>query len=117
MWSSGAGRRQLLGAQWTQNEELDPDVGVRVDEAAARPGAPREIRGARNRAQEAIVVARQLARGIAPMGHWRSGTRLGGTRTCVTGASLLFRNGTIATVAMIGDQPRLREFDLAVLDG
>jgi hypothetical protein len=67
MWSSGAGRRQLLGAQWTQNEELDPDVVVRVDEAAARPGAPREIRDARNWAQEAIVVARQLARGIAPM--------------------------------------------------
>jgi RNA polymerase sigma factor (sigma-70 family) len=30
---------------------LDPDVVVRVDEAGARPGAPREIRGARNWAQ------------------------------------------------------------------
>jgi RNA polymerase sigma-70 factor (ECF subfamily) len=40
---------------------LDPDVLVRIDEAAARPGAPREIRGARNWAQGAVAFS-QMAR-------------------------------------------------------
>jgi len=37
---------------------LDPDVRVRIDEAAGRPGAPREIRGARNWAQGAVSFSR-----------------------------------------------------------
>ena len=40
---------------------LDPDVLVRIDEAAGRPGAPREIRGARNWAQCAVTFS-QMAR-------------------------------------------------------
>lgn len=39
---------------------LDPDVVVRIDEAAARPGAPREIHGARNWAQGAIAFSKGL---------------------------------------------------------
>ncbi|HLW48793.1 MAG TPA: hypothetical protein VKW09_13620 [bacterium] len=45
---------------------LDPDVMVRIDEAAARPGAPREIRGARNRAAGAVTLS-QAARFALPM--------------------------------------------------
>jgi RNA polymerase sigma-70 factor (ECF subfamily) len=45
---------------------LDPDVIVRVDEHAARPGAPREIRGAANWAKGAIAFS-QLVRSIQPM--------------------------------------------------
>ena len=48
-------------------EVLDPDVVVRIDEAAARPGAPREIRGARNWAKGAIAFSQQLAGDIRPM--------------------------------------------------
>lgn len=40
---------------------LDPDVLVHIEEAAARPGAPREIRGARNWAQGAVAFS-QMAR-------------------------------------------------------
>jgi hypothetical protein len=40
---------------------LDPDVVVRIDETGARPGAPREIRGARNWAKGAVAFS-QLAR-------------------------------------------------------
>src|SRR5262249_51741668 len=36
---------------------LDPDVVVRLDEAARRPGAPREIRGARNWAAGAVAFS------------------------------------------------------------
>jgi hypothetical protein len=46
---------------------LDPDVVVRVDEAGERPGAPREIRGARNWAKGAVAFSRQLARSVQPM--------------------------------------------------
>src|SRR5262249_11328875 len=37
---------------------LDPDVVVRIDEAAAVPGTPREIRGAQNWAKGAISFSR-----------------------------------------------------------
>ena len=45
---------------------LDPEVVVHIDEAAARPGAPREIRGARNWAKGAMGFA-QFADAIEPM--------------------------------------------------
>src|SRR5215813_10398261 len=44
---------------------LDPDVVIRVDEAAALPGAPREIRGARNWAKGALAFSR-AARFVEP---------------------------------------------------
>jgi hypothetical protein len=46
---------------------LDPGIVVRVDEAAARPSAPREIRGARNWAKGAIAFSRQLTGTEQPM--------------------------------------------------
>jgi RNA polymerase sigma factor (sigma-70 family) len=45
---------------------LDPEVVVRIDEAAARPGAPREIHGAKAWAKGAVAFA-QLARSLQPM--------------------------------------------------
>jgi RNA polymerase sigma-70 factor (ECF subfamily) len=45
---------------------LDPDVLFRVDEAAARPGAPREIRGARKWAKGAIAFS-QVAQKVQLM--------------------------------------------------
>ena len=45
---------------------LDPEVVVRIDEAAARPGAPREIGGARNWAKGAMAFAR-FGKEIEPM--------------------------------------------------
>jgi RNA polymerase sigma-70 factor (ECF subfamily) len=44
---------------------LDRDVVVRVDEAGARPGTPREIRGARNWAKGAVAFS-QFARFAQP---------------------------------------------------
>jgi hypothetical protein len=44
----------------------DPDVVVRVDEAAARPGTPREIRGARNWAKGALAFS-QTMRFVQPV--------------------------------------------------
>ena len=96
---------------------LDPDVVVRVDEAAARPGAPREIRGARNWAKGAIAFSRQLTGSVQPMlvnGEvglvWTPG------RHVFRVLRFSFADGKIATVDIVADPSRLREFDLAVLD-
>jgi RNA polymerase sigma factor (sigma-70 family) len=95
---------------------LDPDVVVRIDEAAARPGAPREIRGARNWAKGAIAFSQQLAGDIramlvngevglvwAPHGHLLRVLRFS------------IASGKIATVDVIAEQARLNELELAVL--
>jgi hypothetical protein len=56
---------------------LDPDVVVRVDEAAARRGAPREIRGARNWATGALALSK-VARFVQPtLVNGAVGLRLG----------------------------------------
>jgi RNA polymerase sigma factor (sigma-70 family) len=96
---------------------LDPDIVARVDEAAARPGAPREIRGARNWAKGAMAFSRQLTGAIQPMlvnGNvglvWTPG---GGVFRVLR---FTFVDGRIATVDVIADPARLRELDLAVLD-
>ena len=96
---------------------LDPDIVVRVDEAAARPGAPREIRGARNWAKGAIAFSRQLTGTVQPMlvnGEvglvWTPGGRV------FRVLRFSFADGKIATVDVIADPARLREFDLAMLD-
>lgn len=93
----------------------DPDVVVRVDEAAARPGAPREIRGAANWAKGAIAFS-QLARMVQPM------LVDGAVGLVWAPRGRLFRvlrfsiaGGKITSVQVIADPARLRELDLAVL--
>jgi RNA polymerase sigma factor (sigma-70 family) len=95
---------------------LDPDVVVQVDEAAARPGAPREIRGARNWAQGAVAFAQAVkfvqpalvngAVGLvwAPRGRLRRAIRF------------TIQHGKIARADIIGNPARLRALDLAVLN-
>ena len=93
---------------------LDPDVVVRVDEALAGPGAPREIRGARNWATGALAfskVARfvQLtlvngAVGLVWAPRGRLFRVLSFTITCQK----------IAEIGVIADPLCLRTLDLAV---
>lgn len=96
---------------------LDPDIVVRIDEAATGSGAPREIRGARNWAKGAIAFSRQLSGTAQPMlvnGEvglvWTPGGRVFRVLHCS------FFGGRIATVDVIADPARLRELDLAVLE-
>jgi len=95
---------------------LDPDVVVRIDEDAARPGAAREIRGARNWARGAVAFA-QFARTVEPMLVdgvpglvWAPGGRLARV------LRFSISDGKIAEVDIIGDPARLRAFDLKLLD-
>jgi RNA polymerase sigma-70 factor (ECF subfamily) len=95
---------------------LDPDVLVHIDEAAAAPGAAREIRGAATWAKNAIAFSRgarfvrpvlvdgTVGAMLAPQGHL---SRV----LCLT-----IKGGKIAQVDIIGDPVRLQELDLAVLE-
>jgi len=95
---------------------LDPDVVVHIDEAAARPGALREIRGAHNFAKGAITFA-QFAHQVEPM--LIDGTvGLAWTREAKLLRALAFslKDGKISQVEIIADTARLEGLDLAVLN-
>src|SRR5512146_1425593 len=92
---------------------LDPNVVVRIDEAAGRPGAPREIRGAENWARGAIAF-RQMARFVEPM------LVDGGVGLVFAPGGKLERvlrfeiaNGKIVGAEIIGEAGRLKEMELA----
>ncbi len=96
---------------------LDPDVIVRVDEAAAQPGKPREIRGAQNWAKGAIAFSRLLTGFIQPMlvdGAVGLVWAPRGKLKRVLRFSLI--RGKIATVDVIADPATLQTLELAVLE-
>jgi RNA polymerase sigma-70 factor (ECF subfamily) len=95
---------------------LDPDVLVRIDEAAGRPGAPREIRGAKNWAMGAVAFA-QLAGSLQPMlvdGKVGLVWAPGGRPSRVL--SFTVTNGKIVGAEIIADPARLRALQLAPLN-
>ena len=94
---------------------LDPDVVVRVDEAGARPGAPREIRGARNWAKGAIAFS-QFAQSIQPMLVDGAVGLLWAPRGRLSRVlRFTIERGKIAHVDVVADAARVREIELAVL--
>jgi RNA polymerase sigma factor (sigma-70 family) len=97
---------------------LDPDVVLRVDEAAARPGAPRELRGAQAWAKGAIAFAQLAAGGLRPMlvdGTVGLVFAPGGRLSRVL--KFTITNGKIAEANIIADPARLRELQLTGLNG
>jgi RNA polymerase sigma-70 factor (ECF subfamily) len=94
---------------------LDPDVFVRIDEAAARPGAPREIRGARNWARGAITFA-HMVRFVQPaLINGAVGLVWAPRGRLFRALSFTIKDGRIAQVDVIADPGRLRNLQLAVL--
>ena len=96
---------------------LDPNVVVHVDEAAAAPGAPREVRGAANWARGAVAYSRG-ARFVRPaLVDGSVGAVLAPQGKLSRVLRFTFSNGKIAEVDIIGDAARLGELDLGVLEG
>jgi RNA polymerase sigma-70 factor (ECF subfamily) len=94
---------------------LDPDVVVHIDEAAGRPGAPREIRGAANWARGAIAF-RQMARFVEPMLVDGSvGLVFAPGGKLERALRIRLENGKISEVEIIGQPGRLQELELAVV--
>ena len=94
---------------------LDPDVVVRVDQAGAAPGAPREVRGARTWAKGALAFSR--------FAHFAQPALVdGAVGIVVAPRGRLFRvlhftitHGKIAQVDVVADPTRLGQLNLAVL--
>lgn len=95
---------------------LDPDVIVRLDEGAGRPGAPSEIRGAANWARGAVAFT-QAAKWVRPalidgaVGLvWVPRGRL------LRALSFSIEHGKITRAHVIANPKRLRELDVAILE-
>jgi RNA polymerase sigma-70 factor (ECF subfamily) len=95
---------------------LDPDVVIRIDEAAAVPGTPREIRGAQIWAKGAISFSRG-ARFAEPMlVDGTVGLIFAPRGRLLRVLQFTFEHGKIVEVNIVGDPTRLREFNLAVVE-
>jgi RNA polymerase sigma-70 factor (ECF subfamily) len=93
---------------------LDPNVVVHIDGAAARPGAPTEIRGARQFAGGAISFT-HMAQAVQPaLIDGVMGLVLAPQGRLQRALKLSFEGGKIATVEIIADPARLRELEVAV---
>jgi RNA polymerase sigma factor (sigma-70 family) len=96
---------------------LDPDVSVRIDEASARPGPAREIRGARNWAQGAIAFSRNARSAQPALVNGTVGAVFAPGGKLLRVLSFVIEGRKIVQVDIIGDPTRLRELDLAILGG
>jgi len=92
---------------------LDPEVVVRLDESAGRPGGPREIHGAEAWAKGAITFAK-VAESIEPMlvdGSmglvWAPGGHLS------RALKFTIENGRIVEAEIIADPARLHDLELS----
>jgi RNA polymerase sigma-70 factor, ECF subfamily len=95
---------------------LDPDVVVRADSVAVPPGAPTEIRGARNWAKGALAFSR-AARFVQPaLVNGAVGLLLAPGGRLSRALSFTIARGKIVKVEVIADPERLRQLDLGVLD-
>jgi RNA polymerase sigma factor (sigma-70 family) len=94
---------------------LDPDVLVRIDEAAGRPGAPTEIRGARNWAQGAVNFSQMARFAQAALVDGSVGIIFARDGSLSRVLRFTIANGKIVQADIIAEPARLRELDLAVL--
>ena len=94
---------------------LDPDVVVRADAAAARPGVPAEVRGASQWASQAITLAQGAAAARAALVDGAVGVVVAPRGRLFRVLNFTMKDGKIVAIDVIGDPERLRQLDLAVL--
>ena len=95
---------------------LDPDVVLRVDSGAVRPGAAREVRGASAVAEQVRTFA-SLARFARPaLVNGAAGFVVARGGRPLTVAGFTVAGGKIAEIDLLADPVRLRALDLTVLD-
>jgi RNA polymerase sigma factor (sigma-70 family) len=95
---------------------LDPDVVLRADRGALRPGASREVRGARAVAEQVRAFAR-LARFARPaLVNGAAGFVVAPRGRPVAVAGFTVARGKIVEIDLLADPARLRDLDLTVLD-
>jgi RNA polymerase sigma factor (sigma-70 family) len=95
---------------------LDPDVVLRADRGALRPGASREVRGAPAVAEQTLTFAR-LARFARPaLVNGAAGLVVAPRGRPLAVAGFTVAHGKIVEINLLADPARLRELDLTVLD-
>ena len=96
---------------------LDPDVVLRVDRGAGRPGASREVRGAAAVAGQALTFAQLAALARPALVNGAAGFVVSQRGRPVSVAGFTVTHGKIAEIDLLADPARLRQLDLTVLDG
>jgi RNA polymerase sigma factor (sigma-70 family) len=96
---------------------LDPDVVLRADRGALRPGAPTELRGAREVASNALGFARLAPFARPALVNGAAGLVVTRRERPFAVAGFTVVRGRIAEIDVLADPKRLRELDLTVLDG
>jgi RNA polymerase sigma-70 factor (ECF subfamily) len=92
---------------------LDPDVVLRSDRAARRPGVPAEVRGAATVAQQAV---RGRARAAQPaLVNGAVGVIVAPRGRLLMILDFTIRDGKIVAIDAIADPERVRQLDLAML--
>ncbi len=96
---------------------LDPDVVLRLDRGAVPPGASKQVRGASAVAKLGFSFSGLgwLAQPALVNGAAGVVVSRGGRPFAVMGFTV--RRGKIAAIDILADPARLRQLDLAVLDG
>src|SRR5918995_6469858 len=92
---------------------LDPDVMLRSDRAARRPGVPAEVRGAATVAQQAV---RGRARAAPPtLVNGAVGVVVAPRGRLLMVLDFTIRDGKIVAIDAIADPERVRQLDLALI--
>ena len=92
---------------------LDPDVVLRTDRAARRPGLPAEVRGAATVAQQAVRGRARAARPALVNGA--VGVIVAPRGRLLMVLDFTISDGKIVAIDAIADPERLRQVDLAML--
>jgi RNA polymerase sigma factor (sigma-70 family) len=95
---------------------LDPDVVLRVDRGAVRPGASREVRGAAEVAGQALTFAQLAPLARPALVNGAAGFVVTQHGRPVSVAGFTVTHGKIAEIDLLADPARLRQLDLTVLD-
>ncbi|MGH9846215.1 MAG: RNA polymerase sigma factor SigJ [Blastocatellia bacterium] len=95
---------------------LDPDVVVRADGAAGPPGAPKEVRGARTWARQALSFSRGARFAQPALVNGSVGLVLAPRGRLFRAITFTITRGKIVEIDVVADPERLRQFDLAVLN-
>jgi RNA polymerase sigma factor (sigma-70 family) len=97
-------------------EVLDPEVVLRVDRGALRPGAPREVRGARAVAEQ-VGTFRRLGRFARPaLVNGAAGFVIAPRGRPVSVAGFTVSGGKIVEIDLLADPARVRGLDLTMLE-
>ena len=96
---------------------LDPDVVLRVDRGAARPGASREVRGAAAVAEQVRTFARLAPSARPALVNGAAGFVVAPRGRPVAVAGFTVAHGKIVEIDLLADPARLRRLDVTVLDG